>query len=245
MQRKIFAALTSAAALVAFATIPVIAQATTPQLFTGGTLQQKAPLIMQGGESGVTTPLTFQAQDAFGAFTVQCKESALVSKITTDPGEKSVTAQIEEASFSAIGGGPCATDNMLGAKVDVVTNLQNTGYTPEAHWTLQIQQPEGSGKGETPGQITAHILPPPGGSIEVLIQEQNSGADWGTCIYTASSIQLMGEEKGAGNDVFIVEGTHQFKVRPGSSLVCSEDGTLEGAIQLEDFKGNGVVIDMT
>lgn len=228
MNQKIITALASVAAIVAFMAIPVAAQATQVQC---GTAECANNAAIRGQSS------TFQATTQNPAGAIKCGTTEILDLPLT-------SNQVPTIDMGIIGVG------LSGCTAKGKTAHVSGNETFGEPWQLQIQQPEGSGPGETPGQVTAHITPPTGKSLQFFVEVVEFGFVVAECDFTASTIQLMGNEK---VDTWKVSaGTFTLKSRAGvGAAECGTVGTttadLEGTIQFETEEATpkAVTVDMT
>ncbi len=219
--KKILTVLAPVFAIVAFMAIPAMAQAT--QVQCGGVECKEGEKI----KGVATTNLTTTTQNP--TKTIVCTSSLFEGTLGAPQGED-ITGTLTKDTL-----GGCS---LGGLTTDIATNASTT-----APWTLQVQQPEAG-----TGQVTAHLSAT--GGMTFTAKVQIFGLVAATCVFEASSIQLMGEEK---VDTLAVEGTNQFLLVSRSGSAAGECGTvgtttgdLTGSFQTETNPGNAaVVVDMS
>jgi hypothetical protein len=215
MSKKIFTVLAPVAAIVVFVMAPSLAQANQVQCGASECANGTAIRLQ-------STNLSIQFQNP--DYSLICQGAELQGKLPTTQAE---TTHGDITGAVLMG---CERD-----KFSIAIAMNESSSEP---WQLQVQQPVHQGTGaEQHEQVTAHITPFTGKKIEIAIQLQVSGFSVGTCRYSASSIQLMGE---AQSDELEVEGAGQFTLQERNGLFGAECGTvnitsgdLQGKFQLE------------
>jgi hypothetical protein len=218
MSKKILAGLAPVAAIIAFAMVPAMAQATSLQAPAGAALPVGS--TVQGQSANLVTKTE-------GGIELHCATSEFHG---TYPGAGAdITIPINKTGFA----NPCPTNTGFGA--DITTNAA------ASPWRLQVQQPEDPNM----EQVTMHLLPnvAAGSVIQFTAQLQNGGVSVATCNYKAINVQLMGQTT---SHEATLEGAKQFELEANSSAACGvagEKATLTGTIQFESG-ANKVFVDM-
>ena len=143
MSKKILTVLAPVAALIAFAMVPAMAQATTLQAPHGTALPNGSSIV--GQSSTLKTTTTKQPSEEAGA-TLECSSSVFEGEVTSTGGAD-VTGIVSSSHNQG-----CTAGGLL---TDVTTNA-----SVAAPWTVQIQQPEAEHHG------ILHIEPASGSSIQ-------------------------------------------------------------------------------
>jgi hypothetical protein len=223
MSKKILTALAPVAAIVVFTALPALAQATQAQCGAA-----ECPVLFE---------LRFQSSNLQMQIQTGEKDEGAISCASTTF-EGTLNNQSSTLPGKILFGSQAGC-TAKGVSTDIKSNLS----AEPLGWRWSIQQPEAD------GQVTAHITPDPAGTIRFTSQVQIFGASVATCVFEATSIQLMGNEH---SDTLAIEGSNQFTLIERSGIAASECGTvgttkgdLTGSFQLETKSGAAVVVHMS
>jgi hypothetical protein len=230
MSRKVLSGLVPVAAVMAFMAVPSVAQATQVQC---GAAQCAANALIRGQGtkafiSQTQTPHTEQ----------KCTASSFQGAVQSARGVHA-DGHITTATFTG-----CTVFDQSGTHTIHIS----TNASAAAPWKVQIQQPDAA------GNVTAHILPAAGSSIQFSAQIQEFGFSVATCHFQSTDVQLQGTEQ---LDTATVEGQFQLHGRQeGLAGLCGTIeppqanatlGHLTGEVQLETHEATpkAVVVHMT
>jgi len=204
-KHAIFAALM---ALVAMAAVPAMASAVTLTAPAGTKLKAGNPI------TATSSNLVFTGSSGLA---VQCVETHLVGEVETN-GAPTSTSKINSATFTAAGGGPCAT-NVAGL-TDHLTTVAST-----LPWIVHFKTADS-------WTITHPIF------TTTLTQ---GAVSVGHCTYTAT--ELTGTYATGPGQLVLTIGTGNFvRIEPGVATCPSETGTLTGSAAVSSA-GNNVIAD--